>query len=173
MAVSQENLKEPVLQAIETWTTAQHHMLGYMTQDMSTGKRYRYVQHDDGGAGGGSASPGQCAGAYAGAGSANGVTSVNVVTSDASQATYRVLGVYRGSPTDGQYGFIELKDVSLPTTVLVDCSDVPVQGTYMQWNADSELDSITVNSTEDDTTLAQGELLDSCVADNFATIAWL
>ncbi len=50
MTVNTNDLTNPVLQAVETWTTAQNHDLGYETQDRSSGKRYQYRLHDDGGA---------------------------------------------------------------------------------------------------------------------------
>ncbi|MBS3821705.1 MAG: hypothetical protein KGY81_08085, partial [Phycisphaerae bacterium] len=67
----------------------------------------------------------------------------------------------------------ELVDPSLPTTVKVDCSDAPVQSTLMRWNADGELDSMTVDSTVDDAYDAVAMCLDSPNDTTYCTVAWL
>ncbi len=143
MAVATHNLTAPVLQDIETWTSVQNHDLGYETQDRSTGKRYRYVQHEPGSASI-TVKSGVPAGAYAGDGGANGVTEANVVTPDASKALEtKPIGVYRGSATSANvYGFIELLEPSLPTTVLSSHDNGIVQGDVLVWKNDGFLDSV-------------------------------
>ncbi len=173
MAVITFNLSNPVLTAIETWTTAQLHTLGYMTTDQSTGKTYMYVLHDDGGASASTAKVGVPGGAYAGAGDADGVTTLTTVTPDASQAKLRVTCIYHGAPSDGQYGFVEIVKAGTVTTILVDCSTTIIQGTYLQWNADGELDSITVSSVTEDHTLAIAISLESVVSLTYAAVKFL
>ena len=173
MTVNTNDLTNPVLQAVETWTTAQNHDLGYETQDRSSGKRYQYRLHDDGGASASTAAAGVPCGAYAGAGSANGTTAANTVTPDASQALEQPTGVYRGAPTDGQYGFVELLEKNMVTTVKVDCSDVPIQGTLLRWDTDGELDSITVDSITDEADSAIAICLESAVDLTNPAVKWL
>ena len=137
MAVDTANLSKPVLQAIETWGTDQNHSLGYETQDRTTGKRYRYVKY--GLAAGGL---GVC---YAGTPVGAPITSADItytannVSADASLCASVPIGVSRGSATTTNcYGFIELCDRSLPTTVIV-TSGAVVAGDMLKWSADGML----------------------------------
>jgi len=141
MAVTLSNLSNPVLQAIETWGSDQNHTLGYETLDRSTGKRYRYVKYGLAASGLGIARNGTVVGA--------GITSADItytalnVSADATLCQSVPIGVTRGEATTTNcYGFIEICDRSLPTTVIV-TSGAIVAGGMMQWTEDGYLLAVT------------------------------
>ncbi len=139
MVVATNELTNIVLQNIETWSSAQNHELGYETLDQSTGKRYRYSQHT---AGAFTVASGVPAGPYVNG--ANAVYTANFVTDDASAATTGrgIVGVYRGAATSAnKFGFIEIAEKNLPTTVLASFNAV-AQGNLLEWDADGYLNSV-------------------------------
>lgn len=134
MAVKTHDLTNPVLQAIETWTSVQHHMLGYETQEQSSGKRFRYCRNGLDAAALGVQYAGTPVGAVIT--DANATYTAHNISADATLCQSVPLGVSRGTATTANcYGFIELADRSLPTTVIV-TSGAVVAGDMLYWAAD-------------------------------------
>jgi len=171
MAVNLSKCDKFVAQAIETWQTTQMHDLGFTMTDMSTGKDYMYVLYNDG-AGTVVGSIGAPVGIYCLANAL--VGSATTVTADVTDSANGVpLGVLRGAPTDGQYGFIELVKKGIVTTVLCDTAD-PAQYQYYKWSADSLLTSMVMTSAIADPQLAVAKSMDSDAAlVGYQNVAWL
>lgn len=137
MAVDTMNLTNPVLQAIETWMPEKHHSLGYETVDRTTGRKYRYSEYTAGAATVRSGMPG---GAYVVGTDA--LYTANNVTDDASLALGLPTCVFRGSATNAScYGFVEVIDMSLPTTVLTSYDNSIGQDDELTWDIDGCLDT--------------------------------
>jgi hypothetical protein len=163
----------PVNQAIETWTATANHDLGYTVVDMATGKEYMYVLYDTG-AGTVTGTAGAPVGIYVTADIlVASETTVTADLSDSAQSAGVPLGVLRGAPTDGQYGFIEKVQKGRVTTVLADTNNSD-QAQYYKWSADSLLTSVLINSTVDDQNLAIAKSMDSdAAAAGYITVAWI
>lgn len=162
MAVATHNLTNPVLQAIESWSSVQNHKLGYETKDRSTGKAYRYVQYNAGSVT--TTIPmqsGVTVGPYVA--SANGTYSENIVTDDASLA-FRPTGVIRSSACSSVnvYGFIEVIEANLPTTILTSVDQAVAQQNGAVW-ADRHFTTAAINTTSFGVTVV-AEILDSHAA---------
>ena len=140
MPVPQHNLDPMVMQAIESWTSVQNHDLGYETQDMTTGKRYRYVKLGAAASSTGVCTSGTPVGQYIA--DANATYTAHYVSADASLAQSGVLGVVRGLATSTNcYGWIEVADSTLPTTCNVSWV-AALAGALLQWGGDGYLEPV-------------------------------
>lgn len=161
MAVDTADLSKPVLQNIETWTSAQNHDLGYRTEDRTTGHAYRYVKLADTTF---LPAAGQPVGWNGASSSTDGTLTLNEITGDAStcgigEPGIQVAGVCRGSTSSTNiYGFIEEKRSGFCTTVL-SCYDSSIDvGDALVWSEDGMLSSATAAAIS-----SYGSLLTSLV----------
>lgn len=140
MAVDTHNLQPMVLQAIESWTSTQNHALGRETVDLSTGKRYMYKYLAAAVTSTGVCSSGTPVGNYIA--DANATHTAHHISADQSLAQGVPIGVVRGSATSTNcYGWVEMADPSLPTTVNGSWVAV-LAGALMYWGDDGFLETI-------------------------------
>ena len=140
MAVATHNLSNTVLQAIEAWTSVQNHRLGYEVQDMSTGKRYMYKRLYAAVTSTGVCSSGTPIGNYIADDDAT--HTAHYISADQTLAQGAPIGVVRGPATSTNcYGWVEMADPSLPTTVNGSWVAV-LAGALMYWAGDGFLETV-------------------------------
>ena len=162
MTVQTNDLWPIALQAIETWSSAQMHDLGYETFERGSGKLFRYVKYNAGSVTTTiSMRSGIPVGPYVA--SADGTWTANNVTDDASLGYYPI-GIIRSSTCSSAncYGFIEVLRRDQATTVLSSVDQAVAQGDGLAW-ADRHFTTAVLDSRSWGNT-CPGKALDSHVA---------
>lgn len=162
MAVNTHDLTNPVLQAIESWTSVQNHDLGYGTSDQSTGHDYRYVKLADTAFLPAAGQPVGWNGANSGA---EGTLTLNEISGDAdkiAQCGPAVAGICRGTTSSTNiYGFIEERKAGQCTTVLSSYVSAIAVADPIVWTSDGYLNSEAGAAMDSDDKLLCAYAIDS------------